>query len=269
MVDHGPSRDRLRDAAVARLKDAPGIEAVFLSGSLARGAGDAASDLDLVAVCGADAAEDAVAAFRAALESVGDVVMLRVSRGFPRLANAVAGDWTRVDLLLTGRDGMARSPAVLAPLHDPDGLGDRAPAEVAVPPGQVAFLIEEYLRVHGLLAVAVARGEWVTGVSGWSLQREALIRLMRIDAGARDTGGVLHLSQILPAADMEALAALPSPAPERGAVIAAHLAVARLFLPRARATAARLGVDWPEAFEAATARYLDRALGLPPEETMP
>ena len=260
------ARARLQDAVAKALAGVAGVEAALLSGSLARGEGDAVSDLDLVAVCGEGAAEDAVAAFRAALEAAGGTVMFRVSRGFPRLVNAITPDWVRVDLLCLDRDALARSPAVLAPLHDPHGLAERTPAAVQVAPGQVAHMIEEWVRVHGLLSVAAARDEWVTAVSGWAMQRETLIRAMRLGAGARDTGGVLHLSKILPEGDMATLAALPSPVPERSSAVAAHVAVARAFLPRARALAARHGVVWPEAFEAATHAHLERALGLDPAE---
>jgi hypothetical protein len=45
-------------------------------------------------------------------------------------------------------------------------------------------------------------------------------------------------------------------------LLAAHAALARLFLARARPLAERLSVPWPQAFEDATRRHLRAALGL-------
>ncbi len=262
-------RSRLQDALTGALSDVPEVVALFLSGSLARGEGDDWSDLDFVAVVRADDADALVARFRKELSALAEVVMFRTTDRWPRLVNAITGAWQRIDVLLLDEAALAGRPADdLAPLYDPGGLHDGLPRHrpsAAPRSDALAGLIEEFIRVHGLLAVAAGRGEWVTGISGWTLQREALIRLMRIDAAERDTGGVLHLSRILPASDMAVLAALPSPAPNRGSLLAAHAAVAREFLPRARAVAARAGVVWPEAFERATEAYLARALGPLPE----
>jgi hypothetical protein len=57
------------------------------------------------------------------------------------------------------------------------------------------------------------------------------------------------------------LRSLPYPQPERDEVIEANFAMARAFMPRARAMAQRLGIAWPEVFEAATRRRLAATLG--------
>jgi hypothetical protein len=66
---------------------------------------------------------------------------------------------------------------------------------------------------------------------------------------------------VLPEADMRLLEGLPYPRPDRAAIIAANLATARAFFPRARARAERLGLSWPTAFEEATRRNLQRIFG--------
>jgi len=45
-------------------------------------------------------------------------------------------------------------------------------------------------------------------------------------------------------------------------LIAANLALAAIFLPRARRLAAQTGMTWPTAFEAATRRHLKERLGV-------
>ena len=76
-----------------------------------------------------------------------------------------------------------------------------------------------------------------------------------------DPGGALHLSRLLPPDEMRMLEGLPFPRPVRSEVIQAHMAVAREFFPRARILASQVGLAWPEAFEAAARRKLERQLG--------
>ena len=58
------------------------------------------------------------------------------------------------------------------------------------------------------------------------------------------------------------MAGLPAPEANRGAMIAAHMAYAAAYLPRARRMARARGVDWPERCEAATWARLAEALGV-------
>jgi hypothetical protein len=41
-----------------------------------------------------------------------------------------------------------------------------------------------------------------------------------------------------------------------------YIALARIFLPRARALAARTGATWPEVYERASVGYFERMLGV-------
>ena len=77
---------------------------------------------------------------------------------------------------------------------------------------------------------------------------------------------MLRRNPFLTAEQRKALQSLPVGAPDRAGVIEANLAIARLFLPRARSLAARLDMDWPEAFEAATRRHLRGRLGMSLDE---
>ena len=60
---------------------------------------------------------------------------------------------------------------------------------------------------------------------------------------------------------MGILTSLPYPTPDRASVMKSHIETARQFMPRARAMAAALGIAWPEPFEEATLRHLQREFG--------
>jgi len=113
-----------------------------------------------------------------------------------------------------------------------------------------------------MLPVVVERQEYVVAVDGVGMLRRMLIDLMMEESPDPDRGGALHLRRQFDDDTNAMLTTLPYPGPERAPVIAAHVALARIFLPRASALHARLGLDWPEAFLAATARRLKATLGI-------
>jgi hypothetical protein len=251
--------------ATAIFAGLPQVAALFLGGSHGAGTADAYSDIDLVAVAAADHAGLA-AAWRAGLERLSPVVFWDQRAGRSTLVNAITDDWLRVDLLIvTAGDLGARSKAGVQVLIDRAGIYARLPD--ALPPARpdperVGRIIGEFIRVLGLLPVGVGRGEDVLLVKGVGLLRDLSADLMLEDCPLPDRGGALHPSRLLTADQMEVLRHLPYPAPEREAVIAAHLAVAAVFFPLARAMAARIGTVWPDAFEAALHRRLRAELGI-------
>ena len=253
-------------ALAAGLAAEPGAEALFLAGSHGAGRADRWSDLDFLAVA-EPAAQAAIGArWRATLEAEARVVFWNQlpSRGL--LLNAITEDWLRLDLHVLPRDGLGpRAKSGLKPIFDRAGIFAALPDDLpaAQPdPRRVSYQIREFLRVLGLMPVGLGRGELVTMVKGTGLLRDLLSDLMLEDCPLPDRGGILHLSRLLPPAEMALLRDLPWPGPERAALIAANLALAEAFLPRARDLARRLDLDWPEAFEAATRRHIERELGI-------
>ena len=73
--------------------------------------------------------------------------------------------------------------------------------------------------------------------------------------------GALHLGRLPSPEDMATLAALPPVRSDR-LDVEAHLATARAFIPRAQRMARDLGLPWPHAFAAATARHLEAEMGV-------
>ncbi len=250
---------------VGRLRGEADLRALFLSGSLGRGDGDRWSDVDLLAVVEPPAQERFAARWRGVVEEVAPVVLWWSPRGIRTLVSAVTRDWLRCDLFLVGPGGLGgRARSTLAPLIDPEGLHAGLPADL--PPGvakpeRVAGLIQEFLRILGLLPVVIGRGEHVVAARGAGMLRDLLIDLMLEEAALPEAQGALHLSRVLPPGDLADLAALPPARPDR-ADLEAQRATAEAFLPRARRLARSLDVEWPEAFAAATERRLAAELGL-------
>lgn len=251
--------------AVAPAMDIDAIRGLFLAGSFGRGSADEWSDVDLIAVV-TDGQERIVADhWRSALHAITPIVFWNeLSRGVLVL-NAISEDWLRCDIAIVARKEFGhRAKNTVKPLIDRDGIYDALPD--SLPPrqpdaGTVQYLIHEFIRMLGLMPVALGREEYVTMVLGVGMLRGHLETLLMQDVTLPDPGGILHQSRLLTPEQMQMLKSLPYPPPEREALIAANFAIAREFMPRARAMADRLGIHWPDAFEAATRRRLSATLG--------
>lgn len=245
------------------LTDDPRCLGLFLSGSHATGTADAFSDIDLVGIAEPVDQAALVAEWRQALDRLSPLVLFR---SFPQqqscLTNAVTADWDRVDLYLQSPALFARRAAgSVVALHDPENRLATLQAVDRPDPGpKIAHLAEEFLRVLGLLHVAAGRGDYVTAVTGAGLLRDHLISILRYEAGVEQEGA-LHLSRSLAAPDMAMLYALPVPKPDRASVLAASLALAHAFVPRARAMLEDHGLPWPATLEDATRRRLTKSFG--------
>jgi predicted nucleotidyltransferase len=241
------------------------LRGFFLAGSFGRGDADEWSDVDFVAIA-ADEHRAALAAdWRHTLNDTTPIVFWQeVERG-GLLLNAVSEEWLRCDLhILPHHDFGRRAKNTVRPLVDHDGVYDTLPdwlPEREPNQATVSYLIHEFIRMLGLMPVAAGRGEWVTMVAGVGMLRDHLVTLLMQDVPNPDPGGMLHQSKLLPPEQMRMLERLPYPGPARKALIEANLAIAREFMPRARTLAERLGIDWPDKFEAATRRRLAETLG--------
>ncbi len=249
-------------AVAGQVADDARVASLFLAGSYGAGTADAFSDVDFVAVATPEDHADVASLWRAVVQRVEPVVFWNERRGRSILLNAVTESWVRCDVLIVAPgDFGRRCKAGVRVLFDRAGLYDGLPDMLppAVPDAvRVAAITHEFIRVMGLLPVGLGRGEHVLLVKGVALLRDLLCDLMLEDCALADRGGALHLSRLLTPAQMDVLRALPCPGPEREALIAAHLGVAGVFFPLARDMASRLGIAWPDAFEAALWRRLDR-----------
>jgi hypothetical protein len=258
------------DTLIVRIADAikaePPVQALLLAGSHGRGTADRFSDVDLIAVLDRDDIAAFALDWRLILDEIVPIVCWHQRAGAGLIINAISETWHRVDMVVTTPDALTgvagNTVNLLIDRMDlaamlPDRLAPRTPDTA-----RVRYLIHEFLRVLGLLPVVVGRGEFVTAVAGAAMQRSHLIELMVEDLSMQGAQGALHLSRILPPDQMAVLTDIAYPQATAADVIIAHAALAKAFLPRAHALAERLGMRWPDAFEAATCAYLERALGM-------
>ena len=253
----------LLDHLVAALAADPRVRSAWLSGSLARGAGDAWSDVDVtvvvdepdLAACLRDCAAGALA--------LPVTVFSHLVHG--RIFSGVTPGWDRFDLAFltpaefTGQDGAGLRRLLgetAAPPPRPAGPDRDAAA-------RVTRLIFEFLRVLGLSPVCLGRQEWLVGQQGVELLRGMLVDLLLEENDVpRAARGAKRLNGFLGDGRRAELEALPVPAADRAALLAAQGEIARQFLAHAKPLAQRLDVAWPEAFVAATCDHLRRELGL-------
>ena len=242
------------------------MRALFLSGSHGNGRADAYSDIDFLLVTPEGPSDGVAALWRGAVARTGEIVLWRDRVVRPALINAITADWTRTDvILLTPEQASTYAQGGLAPVFDHDRLYPqltKAAPHMHIPPARLRFQFEEFIRILGLLHIAAGREEYINGVAGVFHLRSLLVELLIEETSAPDRGGALHLNRLLTEEQKALVAGLPAPEANREAMIAAHMACAAAYLPRARRMARARGLDWPEEFEAVTWAKLDEELGL-------
>lgn len=260
------TRDELIAAFAVAAEGHDGIDALLLAGSLGRGEGDAWSDVDLIVVTPPAMHAAFVEGVRAWAAAVAEPVHWRqVYPGLP-LFHAVTADYLRYDITVTTLERVTESADRVRALVDKVGLQARLPVTRERPPVSAAAvfdIVEEFLRILGLLPVAVGRSDYAAVSAGVGLLRQQLQALMVLEQRPVTPPGALALRRVLPSADLATLTALAGhPATTREGGIGANLAVAEVFLRRARPLAAAAGAAWPDALEAAVRGHLARELGV-------
>lgn len=242
------------------------VEAAWLGGSLGCGAGDAFSDVDVVVLVGGGAATIVGRRYGQDVSRIAEPALVTTLFG-GRVQSVVTLDWRRFDLSFVEAGELGRFDADrLTPLFN---RGERSPPRGHTPPYQttpetVLALVDEFLRILGLLVVGVGREEYVLGLAGADIMRRLTVDLMLEENGVGpvERGGALRRNPLLTAQQRRELASLAPVSADRGGIITASVSLAAIFLPRARRLATRIGAAWPEAFEAATRRHLEERLGL-------
>ncbi|MEX2208685.1 MAG: nucleotidyltransferase domain-containing protein [Myxococcota bacterium] len=242
------------------------VRALWLSGSLARGDADAASDLDLL-IAVADARLDEFARdWRDWLAKITPTVIARPLPFLPGSFYAVTPGRERLDVVVEPAGKLATTFfRVRLPVFDRDGLDARVPAPVAgAGPSRerIAFLIEEFFRDHGMFDVVATRRDLLLGNEATHLLRGLLYQLFCEANAPLPQTGVKQWSAKLTPEQRALLERLPTGGADFDAMVAANEAVSRAFVEQARRIAAAHGVPWPDELEAATLRHL-RAHGLP------
>lgn len=229
------------------LRSDTGICALFLSGSYANGLADEYSNIDFVLVAHDGATDEIAEACRSAIGQIGEIVLWWDRTTRPSLVNAIVEGWTRIDMLILKPGQLAlQSQSDLTPLFDHDNLFSDLPVSTkkqGPDPARLRYQFEEFIRILGLLHLAVGREEYINGVLGVFHLRNLLVDLLIEETGAPNRGGVLHLNRLITDEQKELLISLPPAVPNLDAMISAHIAYAQVYLPRARKLAGQWGVD--------------------------
>lgn len=259
-------QDQLTAKITEQLTPNDHIRALFLGGSFGKGEADEYSDIDLIAIVAKDNQSAFTSTWKATLEDITPVVFWNEMPERENLFNAITDQWQRIDLITIDPEALKyRSQDGLKPLFDKDNLFDTAPKTIpwtGTNKGYVTYLISEFIRMLGLLAVGVGRKEYLGCVAGVGMMYMLLFNLLKEEVEQSDKGGMLAWSRLFSKQQLDLLAGIPAAPPERQSIIDANLALAKAFLPRARKMAERLDIDWPRDFEDATWDYLNRELGI-------
>lgn len=248
----------LINAVTASMQRHPHLQGIFLSGSFGSEQNDAWSDVDFLALCLPEHQDQIADQWVEAIRSVEPIILER-RRPFGRLlVNLVTQNWLRADLHITNQKKLrGQGKSGLKAIYDPNNMIAEVPAEPAVSGPNPLGLTEEFIRVLGLLSVAIGREDYNNAITGLFHMRAQFISLMVLASNDGPTGGALHLNRLLTEDQQNILAGLPIPLPEKQAIIDAHYKYAQTFLPLARNM---LTTDWPQEFETATLTHLARQL---------
>jgi predicted nucleotidyltransferase len=236
------------------------VRAMWLTGAVARGAQDAASDLDVCLTVADDALDDLVATHESWIAQVTRPVNIE------RMGSAtgwfvLTDTCERVDVLLETVSELATSPHTrrLA-VFDKDGCERHLPAirDPGPDAGVVGFCVTEAIRQMANLPVVFVRRDWLLGVVAVQQLHYFLYELFAQANRPQPPSGAKQWSSKLAAAHRALLEELPVPQPEPASIARAHRAAVDLFELHAPTIAADLGVDWPTAMHRAVRAYRHR-----------
>jgi hypothetical protein len=188
----------------------------------------------------------------------------------------ITPDWLHFDVVFHARSQVDPSTIEgLLPLVDKAGLLPDVP--VPPPDRQEAPFFPEaavdmflYMLVN--MVSVVGRNEPIPATNGVIMVRDvALVGLLLAEQGWRSTHEhsfgnpfpfTKRLREYLTAEQNDLLASLPPLEPTIDSAIEGYVALARIFLPRARQLAEQTGHAWPKAYEDASTAYFERSLGV-------
>lgn len=245
------------------------VRLLWLTGSLATGTADGQSDVDLrVAVREEDFATVGHW-WQELCEQVAPTIWKRRWPGPPdeAILSAITHDYQRFDLVIQSVADMKPRRLEAAQLvFDKDGVAEHflltAPS-LHDPYAGLHLLVEEFIRLLGMLPIVVERDDVPIGMEGQLALHSLFISLLLLEKGIDRTSiGKRHVAALLTDEQRAILAQVPSLAPTMESLIQGRLAYGRLFLPRARRLMEARGQVYPADFEVATKRHLWETLGL-------
>jgi hypothetical protein len=251
------------------------IVAAYLVGGFAVGMGDAWSDVDLQFVV----RDDDVASVRATW--VDTVNALAPTAYIQPFGSAIGGlcitpEWLHFDVVFVPASAVrAGTLEGAVPLVDKVGCLPATPVPRPDRQSQPFFpraAVEHFLYMLGNVVSVIGRNEVIPASNGVIMVRDLdLVALFLAERGWATTrehafGNPFPFSKrlrnYLTDEQNSILQSLPPVAATIDSVIDCYLALARVFLPRARSLAERVGATWPLVYELASVQYFERSLGV-------
>jgi hypothetical protein len=242
---------------VDSIADDERVRALWLTGSVGRGAADAGSDLDLLVTV-----TDRSAFADPEVWAVIDPVITTPIPGLPGCFAFTTRQGLRVDLVLETPDEVAGSAYThRVRVLDRDGFVPPAPTVEARGPdvARMQAIVTEFLRQSAIFpAAVVAREDWLLGQVAVANYRLMLYDLLVESDQPLPPMGVKQWSSRLTSEQRDLMTDLPAPSADRASVVAAMNAVRAAIRTQGRAALESAGGTWPADVDAAMAAYWDR-----------
>ncbi|HEY7349564.1 MAG TPA: hypothetical protein VH599_14710 [Ktedonobacterales bacterium] len=268
-MPHTDALTAFAERAADSLRADERVRALWLTGSLAAGTADAQSDVDLRAAVPAQDFAAVEAWWPRLLDRIAPTVWRRRWPGPPdeAIIGAISTDYLRFDVVIqSAADTRLRTLEAARLLFDKDNLAEHIVLTTPTrhdPLAHVSYVVEEYIRLVGMLPIVVERDDVVIGMEGHFALHSLLLSLLLMENGIdRNVTGKRHVAAFLTDEQRALLAGVPPLEPTMASVIQGRLAYARLFFPRAQRLMEANSLTYPAEFETATRRHLAETLGL-------
>lgn len=244
------------------------VHGLWLAGSIARGAADAGSDLDLVLAVGDDDFDEFAAHWRDWLAQITPTLIARTVPGSNVVWCALTDACCRIDGVL---EPVSRLPTSFSRVRrvviDRDGLDALVPTPAARPgpdPARLATLAEEFWRQQAIFAaMAGGRRDLLVCVVGVEQARQLLYDVFVECNQPLPPMGVKQHSSRLTDGQREVLLALPTARPEFGSVVDAMARTCGAMACHGRRAVEAAGAAWPRDLAATVAAFVERELADP------
>lgn len=249
-------------AARSLLPVQPGVLAAWVGGSLARGQGDAYSDVDLNCLV----TDESIPYWRThwsnvAADCAGELVLARTIDDSIVGGFSLTADWKHVDLIVHRQSSFVVPPDFYV-VYDPRAwLTHSAKKSPDNRFYDIGGMCEFFLYLAGSFATLIGRDELLLAQRAVIDLREWLIRLMIAENGNHWRSGQRRLNKYLTEGQRGELEALPTASASSAEATAAARAVFHNFVHRGRVLANRTGVAFPEQMLLAADQHLHRTLG--------
>jgi hypothetical protein len=260
------------------------VLAAYLVGGFAVGLGDAFSDVDLQVLVTDEAADTLPNDWPDLIHAITPTVRMqpfgmlnpRAPSGGSAGGLCITPDWLHFDVVFRlASQTDAHAVEGMLPLLDKAGLLPSSPVARPDRRGDPFFpeaAVSMFLYMLGNVVAAIGRDEPIPASNGVVMIRDiGLVGLFLAEQGLASTREhafgnpfpfTKRLRRYLTGEQNAILESLPPLSPTIDSAIDGYVALAEVFLPRARRLAEATGAPWPAEYELASVSYFERSIGV-------